>query len=69
MSNFKIVSFFLVPGPHYSYQMWHQICYTVKFIQQNSRFLPFLGGICMGGTLRMSSFKILSIFSGSRTSI
>jgi hypothetical protein len=38
------------------------MCSTMKFIEQNSRFLPFLGGICMGGTLRMSSFKILSIF-------
>jgi hypothetical protein len=33
----------------------------VKFAEQNSRFLPFLGGVCMGGTLRMSNFKILSL--------
>jgi hypothetical protein len=41
------------------------ICSTVKFAEQNSRFLPFLGGICMEGTLRMSNFKILSIFLAS----
>jgi hypothetical protein len=45
---------------------WHQICSTVKFAEQNSMFLRFLGGICMGGTLRMSNFKMFSIFSGSR---
>jgi hypothetical protein len=33
------------------------------------KVLSFLGGICMGGTLRMSNFKNLSIFSGSWTSI
>jgi hypothetical protein len=61
MLNFKISE------PQYSYKNWHQIFSTVKFAEQNSRFLPFLGGICMGGTLRMSNFKILSIFSGFRT--
>jgi uncharacterized membrane protein len=55
----KFWVFFLVLEPQYSYQKWHQVCSTVKFAEQNSRFLPFLGGICMGGTLRMSSFKIL----------
>jgi hypothetical protein len=35
-----------------------EICST-KF-----KILPFLDGICMGGTLRMSNFKILSIFLG-----
>jgi hypothetical protein len=31
------------------------------------KFLPFLVKICMGDTLRMTNFKILSIFSGSWT--
>jgi hypothetical protein len=50
VSNFKnlsIFSGFWTPG-------WNLL--------QNSRFLPFLGGICMGGTLRMTNFKILSFF-------
>jgi hypothetical protein len=42
----------------------HQIGSTVKFAEQNLRFLPFLGGICMKGTFWMSNFKILSVFSG-----
>jgi hypothetical protein len=67
MSNSKIVSIF--SGPQYSYQKWHQVCSTVKFAEQNSRFVPFLGGICMGGTLKMSISKIVSIFSGFRTPI
>jgi hypothetical protein len=58
----KVWVFFLGSGPLYSYKNWHQILSTVKFAEQNSRFLPFLGGICMGGTLWMSNFKILSIF-------
>jgi hypothetical protein len=63
----KFWVFFLVSRPQYSYLNWHQVCSTVKFAEQNSRFLPFLGGICMEGILRMSNFKILSIFSGFRT--
>jgi hypothetical protein len=55
MLNLKIF------GPKYSYQKWHQVCSTVKFAEQNSRSLLFLGRICMGSTLRMSNFKILSI--------
>jgi hypothetical protein len=39
-----------------------QICSTIKL-----KFQPFLVGICMGGTLRMSNFKFLSIFSDSWT--
>jgi hypothetical protein len=66
MLNFKIMSIF--SGSKYSYQKYHQICSTVKFAKSNSRILPFLDGICMGGTLRMSNFKILSTFSGSQYS-
>jgi hypothetical protein len=62
MSYFKILSIFMVRGPKYSYQKSHQICSMRKFSNQNSRFLPFLGGIYMRGTLWMSNFKILSIF-------
>jgi hypothetical protein len=70
MSNFEILSIFSgSSGFQYSFQKWHQVCPTVKFAEQNSMFLPFLGGICMIGTLRMSNFKILSIYSGSRTPI
>jgi hypothetical protein len=36
--NFKILSIFLACGPQYSYQKCHQICSTVKFAEQNSRF-------------------------------
>jgi hypothetical protein len=64
MLNFKILSIFLVTGPQNKCQKSHQICSTGKFVQQNSRFLPSLGGICMGGTLRLSNFKILNNFSG-----
>jgi hypothetical protein len=64
MYNFKILSIFLVSGPQYSNQKWHQVCTTVKFAEQNLRFLPFLGGIGMEGTFWMSNFKILSIYSG-----
>jgi hypothetical protein len=63
MTNFKILSiFFKIPGPQYSYQKCRQMCSRMKFASPNSRFLPFLVGICMGGTLRMSNFQILSIF-------
>jgi hypothetical protein len=33
------------------------------------KFQPFLVVVCLGGTLKMSNFKVLSIFSGSRTPI
>jgi hypothetical protein len=69
MTNFKILSIFEVPGPQYSYQKCRQMCSRVKFASPNSRFLPFLGEICMVGTLRMSNFKILSIFLGFWTPI
>jgi hypothetical protein len=69
LSNFKTLSIFLVSEPQYNYQKLHQICYTVKFAEQNSWFLPCLGGISMGGTLRMSNFRIFSNFSGFWTSI
>jgi hypothetical protein len=65
MSNFKPLVFFLVSETFYSYQKCRQICSSVKFALKKSRFLPFLDGFCMGGTLRMSNFKIQSIFSGS----
>jgi hypothetical protein len=39
MSNLKMFCIFLVSGPQYSYQKWHHICSTVKFSEQNSRFL------------------------------
>jgi hypothetical protein len=45
ISKFWVCSF--VPGPHYNYQKCRPICSTVKFDKQNSRFLPFLGEICM----------------------
>jgi hypothetical protein len=38
-------------------------------LQPNLSILPFLVGICMGGTLGMANFKILSIYLGSWTSI
>jgi hypothetical protein len=63
ISKFWVI--FMVSGPKYSYQKCHQISSTVKFAEQNSRFLTCLGGTCMGGTLRISNFEILSIFSGS----
>jgi hypothetical protein len=31
--------FILVPGPQNSYQKWHLICYTVKFVEQNLKFV------------------------------
>jgi hypothetical protein len=34
-------------------QKLRQIFSTVKFAKKNSRFLPFLGGFYMKGTLRM----------------
>jgi hypothetical protein len=62
MSNFKILSIFLALGPQNSYPKCRQMCPTVKFALPNSKILPFLVEICMGGTLRMSNIKILSIF-------
>jgi hypothetical protein len=53
ISKFGVI--FLVFGPQYSYQKCHQISFTVKFAEQNSRFLTLLGGICMRGTLRISN--------------
>jgi hypothetical protein len=35
MSNFKILSIFLVSGTYNSYQICHQICSRVKFVEQN----------------------------------
>jgi hypothetical protein len=40
LSNFKFRVFFLVPGPQYSSQKYHQICSTGKFAEQNSSFNP-----------------------------
>jgi hypothetical protein len=58
MSNFKILSIFEVPGPHLSYQKCRQMCSRVKFTLPNLRILPFLVGICMGGTLRVLGCQI-----------
>jgi hypothetical protein len=39
--------------------------FLVKFAKPNLRILPFLVEIYMESTLRMTNFKILSIFLGS----
>jgi hypothetical protein len=57
MSNFKTVCIFLVPGPH-SYQKWHHICSTVKFVERKFHF-PILRRN-LNGTLRTQNFKIRS---------
>jgi hypothetical protein len=38
MSNFKILSIFMISEPQYSYQKCHLIWSTTKFAEQNSRF-------------------------------
>jgi hypothetical protein len=60
MVKFKILSLFLCSWTPKLLPLVPSNWFTVKFAEQNSRFLPFLGGICMEGTLRMSNFKILS---------
>jgi hypothetical protein len=40
----------MVPGPQSSYQKWHHICSTVKFVEQNFYF----------SILRTQNFNILS---------
>jgi hypothetical protein len=69
MLNFKILSLFLCSWTPKLLPKKPSNWFTVKFAEQNSRFLLFLGGICVEGTLRMPNFKILSILSGSRTPI
>jgi hypothetical protein len=39
-----------------------QFCSWALFAFQKLKFPPFLGGICMEGTLNMANFKILSMF-------
>jgi hypothetical protein len=51
MSNFKILSLFLCFCTPNLLPIVPSNWFTVKLAKQNSRFLPFLGEICMEGTL------------------
>jgi hypothetical protein len=60
--------FYLVFRPQYSYLKCHKMCSRLEFASQNSRFLLFLGEICMGDILRMSKskFGVFFLVLGSR---
>jgi hypothetical protein len=56
MLNFKILSLFLCSWTPKLLPIVPSNWFTVKYAEQNSRFLPFLGEICMGGTLNDVKF-------------
>jgi hypothetical protein len=69
MSNFIILSIFLrFLDPNIGHKNVDRSVLGWN-LQPNLRILPFLVEICIGGTLRMSKSKILSIYLGSWTSI
>jgi hypothetical protein len=64
MSNFKNLSFFFFDS--WTSKMSSDVLYGEISLTKLKVDL-FLVGICVGGTLRMPNFKILSIFSGFGT--